>query len=92
MVFCAAPRRRNAGGWGIDPTGAGNGGQVRVVFVTNGDGYVDGVRREVQRCEPRKMTSFSTGNGRQTRKALQAVDAIGRHDGQRFVPGVSRRR
>ena len=49
MVFAPHPDDETLAAGGLIQRVLATAGEVRIIFVTNGDGYVDGVRREVRR-------------------------------------------
>lgn len=53
-----------------------HGGSVHVVFVTNGDGYVDGLRRRVNRSATSSRDFVEYGRQRHV-EALQALERLG---------------
>jgi len=76
LVFAPHPDDETLGAAGLIQRVLASGGQVRVVFVTNGDGYVDGVRREVQRTNTSTADFIQYGE-RRHQEALQALTRLG---------------
>lgn len=76
MVFAPHPDDETLAAAGLIERVLANKGQVRVVFVTNGDGYVDGVRKEVHRTRTSKADFIEYGERRHN-EALQALHALG---------------
>jgi len=76
LVFAPHPDDETLSAAGLIQRVLATGGQVRVVFVTNGDGYVDGVRREVQRAHTSNADFIQYGE-RRHQEALQALTRLG---------------
>ena len=76
MVFAPHPDDETLAAGGLIQRVLAQGGQVRVVFVTNGDGYVDGVRKEVQRAHTSNIDFIQYGE-RRHQEALRAIHALG---------------
>jgi len=76
MVFAPHPDDETLAAGGLIQRVLTAGGEVRVVFVTNGDGYVDGVRREIQRVHT-STTDFIQYGERRHEEALQALAHLG---------------
>jgi LmbE family N-acetylglucosaminyl deacetylase len=76
MVFAPHPDDETLGAGGLIQRVLATGGKVRVVFVTNGDGYVDGVRVEAHRAETHASDFIEYGERRHD-EALRAVQDIG---------------
>ncbi len=76
MVFSPHPDDETLAAAGLIQRVLANHGQVRVVFVTNGDGYVDGVRKEVHRTRTSKADFIEYGEHRHN-EALQALRTLG---------------
>jgi LmbE family N-acetylglucosaminyl deacetylase len=76
MVFAPHPDDETLAAGGLTQRVLTTGGQVRVVFVTNGDGYVDGVRREVRRVRT-STTDFIQYGERRHEEALRALAHLG---------------
>jgi mycothiol S-conjugate amidase len=76
MVFAPHPDDETLAAAGLIQRVLANKGQVRVVFVTNGDGYVDGVRQEVHRSRTSKADFIEYGE-RRHREAVQALRTLG---------------
>jgi LmbE family N-acetylglucosaminyl deacetylase len=82
MVFAPHPDDETLGAGGFIQRVLAKGGSVRVVFVTNGDGYVDGVRREAKRVVTSRADFIAYGERRHN-EALRALSGLGlaRSDG-----------
>jgi len=78
MVFAPHPDDETLGAGGLIQRVLASGGTVRVVFVTNGDGYVDGVRVEARTAHAQARDFIEYGERRHD-EALQAMDHIGLH-------------
>lgn len=76
IVFAPHPDDETLAAGGLIQRVLGSGGAVRVVFVTNGDGYVDGVRREVQRIHTSTLDFIEYGRRRHD-EALRALHHFG---------------
>jgi LmbE family N-acetylglucosaminyl deacetylase len=76
LVFAPHPDDETLAAGGLIQRVLATGGQVRVVFVTNGDGYVDGVRREVNRVHTSTQDFIQYGE-RRHEEALQALTRLG---------------
>lgn len=76
MIFAPHPDDETLSAGGLIQQVLSKGGHVRVVFVTNGDGYVDGVRREVRRTHTSRADFLEYGELRH-REALQALHDLG---------------
>ncbi len=76
MVFAPHPDDEILGAGGLIQRVLAAGGNVRVVFVTNGDGYVDGVRAESRRVNAQASDFIEYGQRRHD-EALHAVQDIG---------------
>jgi len=76
MVFAPHPDDETLAAAGLIQRVLAHGGQVRIVFVTNGDGYVDGVRKEVRRTRTSSSDFIHYGEQRH-REALRAIRALG---------------
>jgi len=76
LVFAPHPDDETLAAGGLIQRVLATDGQVRVVFVTNGDGYVDGVRREVQRAHTSTADFIQYGEQRH-QEALQALTHLG---------------
>lgn len=76
MVFAPHPDDETLAAGGLIQRVLAHGGQVRVVFVTNGDGYVDGVRKEMQRTQTSSNDFIHYGEQRHL-EALRAIHALG---------------
>ncbi len=76
MVFAPHPDDETLGAGGLIQRVLAGGGKVQVVFVTNGDGYVDGVRVEAHRAKTHASDFVEYGERRHD-EALRAVQGIG---------------
>jgi hypothetical protein len=76
MVFAPHPDDETLAAAGLIQRVLTNQGHVRLVFVTNGDGYVDGVRAEVHRLRTSKSDFIEYGE-RRYHEAVQALRALG---------------
>ena len=76
LVFAPHPDDETLAAAGLIQRVQARHGTVRVVFVTNGDGYVDGVRREVQRSETSRGDFIEYGRRRHD-EALRAISRLG---------------
>ena len=76
LVFAPHPDDETIAAAGFIQRVLRNGGQVRVVFVTNGDGFTDAVRQEV-RPRPTLSTDFIEYGKRRQNEARQAVLRLG---------------
>lgn len=79
MVFAPHPDDETLGAGGLIQRVLQRYGTVRVIFVTNGDGYVDGVRTEVHRRRTSTADFIEYGE-RRHREALRAVHDLGLSD------------
>lgn len=82
LVFAPHPDDETLAAAGLIQRVLARGGAVRVVFVTNGDGYVDGVRHEVNRSETSNRDFIEYGRRRRA-EAEEALLRLGlnRDDG-----------
>ena len=78
MVFAPHPDDETLGAGGLIQRVLAAGGTVRVVFVTNGDGYVDGVRVEARTAHAQARDFIEYGERRHD-EALRALHDIGLH-------------
>lgn len=78
LVFAPHPDDETLSAGGLIQRVLAKGGQVRVVFVTNGDGYVDGVRREVRRSRTSRADFIEYGE-RRYGEAQHALHDLGLH-------------
>jgi LmbE family N-acetylglucosaminyl deacetylase len=62
------------------------GGSVRMVFMTNGDGFLDGVRAEFDIAKPTDHNYIEYGNMRQ-QEALKAISQLGVGEGDAIFLG-----
>jgi LmbE family N-acetylglucosaminyl deacetylase len=76
LVFAPHPDDETIAVGGLLQRVTARNGTARVVFVTNGDGYVDGVRREVRRAETSRQDFIEYGR-RRHQEALQAAAHLG---------------
>lgn len=76
MVFAPHPDDETLGAGGLIQRVLAGGGKVRVVFVTNGDGYVDGVRVEARRANTHASDFIQYGQRRHD-EALHALGDVG---------------
>jgi len=76
LVFAPHPDDETIGAGGLIQRVLKNGGQVRVLFVTNGDGFTDGVRQEVK-WRPTLSTDFIEYGKRRQNEARQALLSLG---------------
>jgi len=76
IVFAPHPDDETLGGGGLIQRVLAQGGTVRVVYVTNGDGYVDGVRHEVKRTHTSTSDFIQYGKRRHD-EAVRALDSLG---------------
>lgn len=76
MVFAPHPDDEAIAAAGLIQRVLERGGKTRVVFVTNGDGYLDGVRLQLNRSETSSEDFIVYGEHRQ-QEARQAVTAVG---------------
>ncbi len=79
MVFAPHPDDETLGAGGLIQRVVQRYGTVRVIFVTNGDGYVDGVRSEVHRRRTSSADFIEYGE-RRHREALRAIHDLGLTD------------
>jgi len=76
MVFAPHPDDETLAAAGLIQRVLARNGQVRVVFITNGDGYVDGVRKEMRRQHTSKADFIEYGELRQA-EARRAIRTLG---------------
>lgn len=76
MVFAPHPDDETLAAAGLIQRVLANKGQVRIVFITNGDGYVDGVRTGVHRTRTSKADFIEYGERRHS-EGVQALRALG---------------
>jgi len=86
LLFAPHPDDETLAAGGLIQRVLANGGDVRVVFVTNGDGYVDGVRREVRRFETSTVDFIEYGKRRHD-EALRALHHFGIQPGNGIFLG-----
>ncbi len=85
LLFAPHPDDEVIGAAGLIQQVLANGGAVRIVFVTNGDGYVDAVRDAVQRRTVSGADFVAYGERRHD-EALKAAGRLGlRRDDVRFL-------
>ena len=76
LVFAPHPDDETLAAGGLIQRVLASHGTVRVVFITNGDGYVDGVRAEMHRTKTSTGDFLAYGE-RRHREALQALTRLG---------------
>lgn len=76
MIFAPHPDDETLGAGGLIQRVLQHQGAVQVVFVTNGDGYVDGVRREVHRRHTSHADFIEYGE-RRHQEATRALHDLG---------------
>ncbi len=76
LLFAPHPDDETLAAAGLIQRVQARGGKVRIVFVTNGDGYVDGVRHEVRRQSTSTQDFIAYGERRRG-EALKAMDRLG---------------
>lgn len=76
LIFAPHPDDETLATAGLIQRVQTRGGKVRVVFVTNGDGYVDGVRHETRRQSTSKRDFIAYGQRRRG-EALKAITRLG---------------
>jgi LmbE family N-acetylglucosaminyl deacetylase len=76
MIFAPHPDDETLAAGGLIQRVLEKKGVVRVVFVTNGDGYVDGVRKEVKRARTSTADFLHYGRRRHD-EALHALRGLG---------------
>lgn len=76
MVFTPHPDDEALGAAGLIQRVAQKDGKVKVVYVTNGDGYLDGVRLELDKTAATSEDFIVYGEQRQ-RESLHAMEAMG---------------
>lgn len=76
LVFAPHPDDETLATGGLIQRVQARGGRVRIVFVTNGDGYVDGVRHEARR-EATSAQDFIAYGERRRGEALKALARLG---------------
>ena len=86
LVFAPHPDDETLGAGGLIQRVQAQGGTVRVVFVTNGDAYVDGVRREVRRMQT-SATDFIEYGKRRHDEAVRALRHVGLTTGEAVFLG-----
>jgi LmbE family N-acetylglucosaminyl deacetylase len=86
MIFAPHPDDETLAAAGLIQQVLAKGGTVRIVFVTNGDGYVDGVRREVRRSQTSTADFIEYGKRRHD-EALHAIQALGLQRGDALFLG-----
>ena len=79
LVIAPHPDDETLGAGGLIQRVHESGGQVRVVFLTDGDAYIDGVRREDHRRWPQPVEYRNYGRRRQ-REARSALGKLGLDD------------
>jgi LmbE family N-acetylglucosaminyl deacetylase len=78
MIFAPHPDDETLAAGGLIQRVLSRGGTVRVVFVTNGDGYVDGVEHEVKGA-PASTSDFIHYGQRRHDEGVGAVRRLGLH-------------
>lgn len=86
MVFAPHPDDETLAAGGLIQRVLAKGGTVRVVFITNGDGFLDGVRCEVERQETSAIDFIEYGKRRQE-EALRAITELGLQRGDALFFG-----
>jgi LmbE family N-acetylglucosaminyl deacetylase len=76
LIFSPHPDDESLSAGGLMHRVVNNGGEVRVVFVTNGDGYPEAVRRQLGHA-PRSSRDFIDYGRRRSEEALQALCELG---------------
>jgi LmbE family N-acetylglucosaminyl deacetylase len=76
VIFSPHPDDESLAAGGLIHRVVNNGGEVRVVFVTNGDGYPEAVRRQLGH-PPRSSQDFIDYGRRRSEEALQALCELG---------------
>jgi LmbE family N-acetylglucosaminyl deacetylase len=79
LIFAPHPDDETLAAGGLIQRVRSAGGTIRIVFVTNGDGYVDGVRREVNRQRTSSADFIEYGE-RRHHEALRALRLLGLRD------------
>jgi LmbE family N-acetylglucosaminyl deacetylase len=74
MVFAPHPDDETLGAGGLIQRVLASGGKVQVVFVTNGDGYVDGVRVESHHAKTQARDFIEYGERRHDEAVRAAAD------------------
>ncbi len=86
IVFSPHPDDETLSSGGLIQRVLSKGGQVRVVFITNGDGFLDGVRCEFDRQETTSQDFIEYGRMRH-KEALQALHELGLQPGDGIFLG-----
>ena len=86
IVFSPHPDDETLSSAGLIQRVLSKGGQVRIVFITNGDGFLDGVRCEFDRQETTSQDFIEYGKIRHT-EALQALHELGLQPGDGIFLG-----
>lgn len=86
LVFSPHPDDETLATGGLIQRVLKQGGTVRVVFMTNGDGFLDGVRAEFDIAEPTDHNFIEYGKMRQ-QEALKAVTELGLEEGDALFLG-----
>lgn len=76
MIFAPHPDDETLAAAGLIQRVLARDGKVRIVFVTNGDGYVDGVRREIRRSHASTADFIEYGKRRHD-EAIRALRGLG---------------
>jgi LmbE family N-acetylglucosaminyl deacetylase len=86
LLFAPHPDDETLGAGGLVQRVLKRGGSVRVVWMTNGDGFLDGVRSEFEVAEPTDHDFIEYGKMRQT-EALKAISEWGLEEGDAIFLG-----
>ncbi|MGV8073164.1 MAG: PIG-L deacetylase family protein [Syntrophobacteraceae bacterium] len=86
MVFSPHPDDETLSSAGLIQRVLAKGGQVRIVFVTNGDGYLDGIRCELDRNDATIQDFIEYGKKRHE-EALHALVELGLQHGDGIFLG-----
>jgi LmbE family N-acetylglucosaminyl deacetylase len=86
LVFSPHPDDETLATGGLIQRVLKQGGTVRIVFMTNGDGFLDGVRAEFDIAEPTDHNYIEYGKMRQ-QEALKAVSQLGLEEGDAIFLG-----
>ncbi|MCU0589511.1 MAG: PIG-L family deacetylase [Syntrophobacteraceae bacterium] len=86
LLFSPHPDDETLGAGGLAQRVLKRGGSVRVVWMTNGDGFLDGVRSEFEIAEPTDHDFIKYGTMRQA-EALKAISEWGLEEGDAIFLG-----
>jgi LmbE family N-acetylglucosaminyl deacetylase len=86
LLFSPHPDDETLGAGGLVQRVLKRGGSVRVVWMTNGDGFLDGVRSEFEIAEPTSHDFIEYGKLRQ-KEALKAIAQWGLEEGDAVFMG-----